>query len=66
MVIPKPHQLRVLQEHSELKQKTEALRQFFNTAIYEDMKVTDQDDLAEQEELMSKYLEVLERRISNF
>lgn len=66
MKLPQPHQLRVLQEHSDLKTKVEGLRTFFNTATFEDMAVLDQDDLAEQEEAMSLYLSILERRISKF
>lgn len=66
MKLPKPHQLRVLQEHNDLKLKVEALRQFFNTAIFEDMVVHEQDDLAEQEEIMTAYLNILERRIAKF
>jgi hypothetical protein len=66
MKLPQPHQLRVLNEYYDLKAKVEALRQFFNTAFFEDMAVHEQDDLAEQEEAMTKYLGVLERRISKF
>jgi len=62
-----PHQQRVVDEATELKDKFSKLGAFIlDNPIYPTLDTDEQQDLAEQYNVMEKYLVILERRISRF
>jgi len=62
-----PHQQRVVDEATELNDKFSKLVAFIlDNPIYPTLDTDEQQDLAEQYNVMEKYLVILERRISRF
>lgn len=62
-----PHQLRVVEEREELFLKTSKLNEFiFDNPIYLDLPEEEKFDLNTQYELMCKYVDILDSRISRF
>lgn len=65
----KPHQQRVIQEHAELEERTNKLREFiiYGTAQYNlDVPDSEMRRLGMQLNAMELYLAILEDRIKNF
>lgn len=63
----KPHQLRVVEEAKELKDKTVKLNDFIGgSEFFESLDVEEKRRLMKQLRVMSAYLEILEERINNF
>jgi hypothetical protein len=62
-----PHQLRVVVERDELKDKLDKLNAFINSDKFTELVETEeQHRLMRQANLMSSYLDVLNERILNF
>lgn len=62
-----PYHLRVVQERSELQDRTEKLGEFIlNNPIFQSLSEEDQADMGEQHYFMSRYLEILNKRIERF
>ena len=62
-----PHQQRVVDEHTELQEKTSNLAKFIlDNAIYLKLEKAEQDDLRIQYSAMYTYCYALSRRISRF
>ena len=62
-----PHQQRVVDEANELKDKFSKLGAFIlDNPIYKSLEEDEQQDLAEQYNVMENYIVILERRISRF
>lgn len=62
-----PHQQRVIDEANELRDKFSKLGAFIlDNAIFPTLSQDERDDLESQYELMGKYLDILDRRISRF
>ena len=61
-----PHQQRVVDEKSELDEKTGKLGEFFSTEIYESLPEDEQTDLGAQHRVMEAYSDILGRRIARF
>jgi hypothetical protein len=61
-----PFQERVIEEKKELDDKIEKLKQFFNTAIYQNLPKDERRRLSRQYTYMEGYSNVLKERIDNF
>lgn len=62
-----PHQQRVVDEHTELQEKTSNLAKFISdNPIYLKLEKAEQDDLKIQYSAMCTYCDALSRRISRF
>lgn len=61
-----PHQQRVLDERTELADKTEKLAKFFSGSIFASLALEERSRLGRQLGLMRAYLEVLDARIEAF
>jgi hypothetical protein len=62
-----PHQQRVVDEANELRDKFSKLGVFIlDNPIYQGLEQDEKQDLADQYDVMEKYLAILERRISRF
>lgn len=62
-----PHQQRVVDERSDLKDKTTKLNDFIgHSPIFETLHVDEQNDLRNQLDVMYQYQELLDSRISRF
>jgi hypothetical protein len=62
----KAYQERVFVEASELREKVVALREFMDGDLFCDISCRDQILLHNQEDLMSRYLNILRERTDNF
>lgn len=63
----RPYQQRVVDEKKELDDKLEKLSKFIdNEDLFFALEIEDQDLLGEQEDLMKRYSEVLQKRIERF
>lgn len=62
-----PHQQRVVDERNELQDKFSKLGTFIlDNPIFKTLETEEQIDLKSQYDVMGKYLDILERRISRF
>jgi hypothetical protein len=62
-----PHQLRVIEEKTELEKKAKALSHFIGySPIFETLDPAEQERLKEQNDIMWQYFEILEARIAAF
>lgn len=61
-----PHQIRVVEEHTELEQKVERLGAFIGTPTYHALNNAEQYLLRRQLLAMSEYLDILAARIAHF
>lgn len=62
-----PHQQRVVQERDELQDRTQKLGEFIlNNPIFQSLSEEEQTDMSEQHYFMSRYLEILDKRIKRF
>lgn len=61
-----PHQLRVIEERDELKEKADKLSAFIGTALFMDIEKEERDKLHEQLTVVNVYLSILNDRIDNF
>lgn len=61
-----PHQLRVVNEHDELKDKVDKLVVFIDGDFFKTLDKGEQERLLDQNIYMAKYLEILKERINNF
>ena len=62
-----PHQQRVVDERNSLYDKTIKLNEFVGSSgIFENLEISDQEDLKIQLDIMFQYLEVLDKRIKKF
>jgi hypothetical protein len=61
-----PHQQRVVDEKTELDEKSSKLNAFFNTAVFDKLSSEEQDRMHRQYELMVQYSAVLGERIAAF
>ena len=62
-----PHQQRVVDEANELRDKFSKLGSFIlDNPIYQGLEQDEKQDLADQYDVMEKYLAILDRRISRF
>lgn len=60
------HQLRVVEEKTELDSKLEKLQNFFETETFAQIDKAEQSRLTRQVEVMGSYSEILQERISAF
>jgi hypothetical protein len=63
---PLPFQARVIAERDELDVKLGRLRGFLPTPLAQGLPADERADLVEQEQVMSRYLVILNRRIARF
>jgi hypothetical protein len=63
---PLPFQARVIAERDELDVKLGLLRMFLPTPLAQGLPADERADLVEQEQVMSRYLVILNRRIARF
>jgi len=62
-----PHQQRVVDEKNELQDKFSKLGSFIlDNPIFKSLETEEQIDLKSQYDVMGKYLDILQRRISRF
>ena len=61
-----PHEVRVVQERTELVEKITKLHSFMQTDLYNNLKKEDKSKFERQEQAMITYSEVLLERINNF
>ena len=61
-----PHEQRVIDEHSDLTEKLNKLRTFFNTPIFRSLAEAEQMRLRAQAGFMAGYQDMLRERISVF
>lgn len=62
-----PHQLRVIEEKTELDKKAKALSDFIgNSPVFETLDSAEQERLKEQNDIMWQYSEILGARIAAF
>lgn len=63
----KPHQLRVIEESRELKERLTKLLAFISeNPIFLDLSIYERDRLRRQSEAMQTYANILNERIANF
>lgn len=61
-----PHQARVIEEHNELRDKWDKLRDFMNSDMFKSLPDDEQHRMAEQQLYMGSYVGVLVKRIRAF
>ncbi|QDH83621.1 hypothetical protein [Achromobacter phage Motura] len=61
-----PHQQRVVSEHSELMERLTKLKAFFETQLFKDLPLADQELLETQAFFMDRYADTLAERITRF
>lgn len=61
-----PHQIRVIDEKSQLDEKLTALEKFFSSLVFSGLASEEQARLKEQAIVMKRYSEILEERIVAF